>query len=78
MDDKDFTVKTEKPNPDDTGSLPALNEYLEAGNEQEMKYLKKVDPAKFEETMVKTISEEEQESESEMDEQSASTESTEK
>ena len=41
MDDKDFTVKTEKPNPDDTGSLPALNEYLEAGNEQEMKYLKK-------------------------------------
>lgn len=61
MDDKDFTVKTEKPNPDDTGSLPALNEYLEAGNEQEMKYLKKVDPAKFEETMVKTISEEEQE-----------------
>ena len=31
MDDKDFTVKTEKPNPDDTGSLPALNEYLEAG-----------------------------------------------
>lgn len=74
MDDKDFTVKTEKPNPDDTGSLPALNEYLEAGNEQEMKYLKKVDPAKFEETMVKTISEEEQESESEMDEQSASTE----
>ena len=65
MDDKDFTVKTEKPNPDDTGSLPALNEYLEAGNEQEMKYLKKVDPAKFEETMVKTISEEEQESESE-------------
>ena len=59
MDDKDFTVKTEKPNPDDTGSLPALNEYLEAGNEQEMKYLKKVDPAKFEETMVKTISEEE-------------------
>ena len=73
-----FTVKTEKPNPDDTGSLPALNEYLEAGNEQEMKYLKKVDPAKFEETMVKTISEEEQESESEMDEQSASTESTEK
>lgn len=78
MDDKDFTVKTEKPNPDDTGSLPALNEYLEAGNEQEMKYLKKVDPAKFEETMVKTISEEEQESESEMDEQSASTGSTEK
>ena len=78
MDDKDFTVKTEKPNPDDTGSLPALNEYLEAGNEQEMKYLKKVDPAKFEETMVKTISEEEQESESEMDEQSVSTESTEK
>ena len=78
MDDKDFTVKTEKPNPDDTGSLPALNEYLEAGNEQEMKYLRKVDPAKFEETMVKTISEEEQESESEMDEQSASTESTEK
>lgn len=74
MDDKDFTVKTEKPNPDDTGSLPALNEYLEAGNEQEMKYLKKVDPAKFEETMVKTISEEEQESEPEMDEQSASTE----
>ena len=74
MDDKDFTVKTEQPNPDDTGSLPALNEYLEAGNEQEMKYLKKVDPAKFEETMVKTISEEEQESEPEMDEQSASTE----
>lgn len=31
LDDKDFTIKDkEEPNPDDTGSLPDLNEYLQA------------------------------------------------
>ncbi|MCH5266875.1 MAG: hypothetical protein J1E62_00915 [Lachnospiraceae bacterium] len=51
MDDKDFTEKKEEPNPEDTGSLPDINEYLQRDNEHEMKLLKKVDPAKFEETM---------------------------
>lgn len=51
MDDKDYVemIPQEEPNPDDTGSLPDLSEYLESDNEQEMKLLKKVDPAKFEE-----------------------------
>ena len=58
MDDKDFTEKREKPNPEDTGSLPDINEYLHSDNEYEMKLLKKVDPAKFEETMVENMAEE--------------------
>lgn len=58
MDDVDYTVKREKPNPDDTGSLPDLNEYLQSNNEEEMKLLKKVDPEKFEETRVERIQEE--------------------
>ncbi len=51
LDDTDFTdpLHREKPNPDDTGSLPDLSEYLESSSEQEMKLLKKADPAKFEE-----------------------------
>lgn len=50
LDDKDYTdlISKEEPNPDDTGSLPDLSEYLQSSSEQEMKLLKKADPAKFE------------------------------
>ncbi len=36
IDDKDFTIKEkEEANPDDTGSLPALNEYLQSKRERD-------------------------------------------
>ena len=39
MDDKDFTVpKREEPNPDDTGSLPDLNEYIKSGGKKNARY----------------------------------------
>lgn len=58
LDDTDFTdpLHREKPNPDDTGSLPDLSEYLESDSEQEMKLLKKADPAKFEEIISEKVS----------------------
>lgn len=58
LDDTDFTdpIHREKPNPDDTGSLPDLSEYLESSSEQEMKLLKKADPAKFEEITSEKVS----------------------
>lgn len=61
LDDTDFTemIPREEPNPEDTGSLPDLSEYLESNNEQEMKLLKKVDPAKFEEIASEKIANEE-------------------
>lgn len=57
LDDTDFTdpLHREKPNPDDTGSLPDLSEYLESSSEQEMKLLKKADPAKFEEIISEKV-----------------------
>lgn len=61
LDDTDYTdpLHREKPNPDDTGSLPDLSEYLESDSEQEMKLLKKADPAKFEEIISEKVSTEE-------------------
>lgn len=57
LDDTDFTdpLHREKPNPDDTGSLPDLSEYLESSSDQEMKLLKKADPAKFEEIISEKV-----------------------
>lgn len=57
LDDTDFTdpINREKPNPDDTGSLPDLSEYLQSSSEQEMKLLKKADPAKFEEIVSEKV-----------------------
>lgn len=69
FDDTDFTDREkEKPNPDDTGSLPDLNEYLQSSSEEEMRLLKKVDPEKFEEIeseLIEQETEEQQESASE-------------
>lgn len=58
LDDTDFTdpLNREKPNPDDTGSLPDLSEYLQSSSEQEMKLLKKADPAKFEAIVAEKVS----------------------
>lgn len=66
LDDTDFTdpLHREKPNPDDTGSLPDLSEYLESSSEQEMKLLKKADPAKFEEIISEKKSDKEDGTES--------------
>lgn len=43
IDDKDYTIERNEPNPDDTGSLPDLHEYLENMQQEEesrKKYLK--------------------------------------
>lgn len=66
LDDTDFTdpLHREKPNPDDTGSLPDLSEYLQSSSEQEMKLLKKADPAKFEEIISERTATEESDTES--------------
>lgn len=61
MDDKDYTdlIPKEEPNPEDTGSLPDLSEYLQSSSEQEMKLLKKADPVKFEEITSEKVAQEE-------------------
>lgn len=61
FDDKDYTLDTGEPNPDDTGSLPGLNEYLQRKPPKDEKQL---DVAISEEKKpVKNITEQEQEME---------------
>ena len=41
LDDKDYTMKKEEPNPDDTGSLPDLKEYLKAKSFEDESFAKR-------------------------------------